>query len=930
MSQTATMPNPPARMAGIDPADPGRLRPADFVMSPARMSAVYPNPLSFARTFFEELFRGGWRVEKLRIELDRDGAGEVLYRLGDGRQALHFMVISSHFPAGDKGDRSFNVNWDASGALCQGEWTPEREDYMRREIPKQRHGRFDYDTLGYTRGNRSERLFDHVVEALAEGRQPDAGLLAEVGYIFRTTGFTANGAVGMRTFEGLGENHPFRKPYHVQICTAFLLREYVCDLVDCMAAERSAHAVRLDPNLRRYLGIGNSAGLGLIPFLYNHPLLIHRWTEAKEMVLAELRLRHPAPDGPEGEALLRLLARARRYFTEDPRDGNGIFAPHSVIAAELGRIEQWAQAARTEPDGRLGLWARLALRAERELHPEAAEVLDAILMELHPDIVARHADTLAVDEALDIDATLRTGELRAIIERRFAWALSPEAGAAERPGLFWYVSSEAPYEPRRGLRGLLPDHEVESQMDAPRRIRELHCRLGACDPAMPLALLLAQEPEYRNVAARICTLQDSAYAEARESTLEAGHPPFGLIRFILAFYGMDKLDPRPPRSVKGALLQGAPIVADLESGFRGLWPFPVIPVADDRAAMRTGAYQPLRIIEGPEVSAARLKRLAKWVPSDLGERTTGSLTEMTRWSLLAIQSSGQPLGVAMQAASAVATLEALWGEGLAMLVEETEAGRLRPPPSVRPTMGEGCASFDADGRAALPFAIAALDLACHHAARAPSGLGAVLIRRGSAFSMLEQLAARGARRGHLCLIHWVRSSGPGREPLGPARTLLAGPGDPAPWLAAVSAEASAPALAALAASLSGPAPRLPNGLSAGALEALLLSGLAAEPAASPSAAGAGFALILCARPELLSRPDRLAAGASELAAAAAGARARHALAIDPQAHAASIRRWHRAGVQVETRLLQAVRDIGWRTLLPAEIEAPIRTDIAAT
>ena len=41
------------------------------------------------------------------------------------------------------------------GVLCQGEWTAAREAYLRREVPKQRAGYADYDTLIYARGNRS-------------------------------------------------------------------------------------------------------------------------------------------------------------------------------------------------------------------------------------------------------------------------------------------------------------------------------------------------------------------------------------------------------------------------------------------------------------------------------------------------------------------------------------------------------------------------------------------------------------------------------------------------------------------------------------------------------------------------------------------------------------------------------------------------------
>ena len=35
------------------------------------------------------------------------------------------------------------------------------------------------------------------------------------------------------------------------------------------------------------LGVGNSTGLGMAPFLINHPQLLNNWINAKETALAE-------------------------------------------------------------------------------------------------------------------------------------------------------------------------------------------------------------------------------------------------------------------------------------------------------------------------------------------------------------------------------------------------------------------------------------------------------------------------------------------------------------------------------------------------------------------------------------------------------------------------------------------------------------------
>ena len=52
---------------------------------------------------------------------------------------------------------------------------------MRNEVPKQEVGRLSYKELTLSRANRSVRVFNHVVDSLSKGSQPDLNLLENVG-----------------------------------------------------------------------------------------------------------------------------------------------------------------------------------------------------------------------------------------------------------------------------------------------------------------------------------------------------------------------------------------------------------------------------------------------------------------------------------------------------------------------------------------------------------------------------------------------------------------------------------------------------------------------------------------------------------------------------------------------------------------------------
>ena len=62
----------------------------------------------------------------------------------------------------------------------------------------------------------------------------------------------------------------------------YLVRQFTFDQVNHIAKSKNPKkAVTLDPDISRNLGIGNSTGLGMAPFIVNHPLLLNNWIMAR-------------------------------------------------------------------------------------------------------------------------------------------------------------------------------------------------------------------------------------------------------------------------------------------------------------------------------------------------------------------------------------------------------------------------------------------------------------------------------------------------------------------------------------------------------------------------------------------------------------------------------------------------------------------------
>src|ERR1700735_1675020 len=102
-----------------------------------------------------------------------------------------------------------------------------------------------------------------------------------------------------------------------------------------------AVAARLEPALRRRLGVGNATGLGMAPFLVRHPVLMHNWFLARETALARVRaLRTASPEAKTAfrTALPAMIGNVGNWRTADPKQQTAI----AGLAVDLAMLTREA------------------------------------------------------------------------------------------------------------------------------------------------------------------------------------------------------------------------------------------------------------------------------------------------------------------------------------------------------------------------------------------------------------------------------------------------------------------------------------------------------------------------------------------------------------------------------------------------------------
>ncbi len=547
------------------------LRPPAQVMRLARMGSFFPTRLSFMRSLIRRLHAEGAAVTRPVWDIDAEGYGRAVYSLPLGGDLYSLVAFSTPLAPERRTDRVIAEAWDTSYVLYDGRPTRADLDRLEANAPLQEAGRFAATELVLSRANKSLRLFEHVVDSLARGRQPDTALLGRIGYLMRTTAVYGNGKFGIADRARIAGRPALAGPFRAEMLTVWLIRGFTLDLVEHIARARDPERFRpLDPRLKRHIGIGNATGLGMAPFLVSHPILLNNWMLARETALA--RVRAVAAASPATIArFCDLLARARRHVeewnVEDARQRGRI----EVLRRELGEVAALATPAWL---ARAAPWERLIAASER-WSEECQEMIVALVLEPHGELVDGLADGMASAVEPRLQPGMSLSELGGLVEAHFDWATAIDFAAPESEHLFWYVSEEK-LEPRLGERHGEPGAEKEMPLDIARQVQVLAAALGSADPDETVAAFLMRRPDLRHVTRRVQTAARCPYSEIRDNLIGADCLPIDMLRCKLSFFGASKFDPKSDRWTRITMYQGAPTFERIGDADADDWCFPVL------------------------------------------------------------------------------------------------------------------------------------------------------------------------------------------------------------------------------------------------------------------------------------------------------------------------------------------------------------------
>ena len=549
------------------------LRSPGTVMRLDRLGSNHQCRLSFMRVLLRRLNSENWTFDVPVFEFDGKGVGVAVYSAHGPERTYSLVCFGHDLSPEQRSDRVIAHAWDSTFTLYDGVPTAGDIERLSNNVPKQEAGRVSSREISVSRANRSVRLFDHVVDSLAAGRQPDRALCESVGYLMRTTAVYGSGKLGAADRELIADRPELAGPFQAEMLSVYLTRTYVFDLVEHMARVRAPQtAVRMDPKLRRGFGVGNSTGLGMAPFLINHPILLNNWVAGREHALARV-CGIPRAATSVIEKFRNILARARlnaeRWHSRHEIQKGKL----DHLKADLELLDAHTAANALEEDEYP--WLHLYRWAEKNLSLEGQEQLVSLMLEPYGDLVDGLADKMSADEnrAFPIDAAMTVDELKGILEKDYAWALESDWESRDSQARVWYISAEK-LEPRIGERFNEPIAPYEQPLAPGRDAWMMYQDLNHWRGKPSIADFLLRHPEHRHAVRRTQITANYPYAEIRDNTISQRLLPIDLLRFKLACFGATHFDPRSDRWLRINMFQNAPFPNELGSSDIDDWAYP--------------------------------------------------------------------------------------------------------------------------------------------------------------------------------------------------------------------------------------------------------------------------------------------------------------------------------------------------------------------
>ena len=539
-----------------------KFREPNEVMKLSRLGSFHQSKLSFLRSFIREF--KDWEYKRNIFELDKDGYGVAVYSFEKNERRYSLICFAQYINPNERSDRVIATKWDAAFVMHDGTPTQEDINRLKENVPKQEIGRMSYKELTLSRANKSVRIFDHVVNSLSQGKQPDKNLLNKVGYLYRTTAVYGSGKFGLADRFRIKNRKEVYGPFRLEMMLVYLVRQFTFDQVNHVAKNKNPEkAVQLDENIARSLGIGNSTGLGMAPFIVNHPTLLHKWIYSREKALKEIRSIEVVSNEEFiffKNCLTKSQSIVDTWLTESEYQNKKI----NSLKSDLIKFNKFI-----EKDCSIKikyLWNTIYLWVEKNLNEECVEYIVSMMMEPYDKIVDPLINNMSSEEEqyFSIPGHRKISELKIILEKKYQSIIKINFKEKNSIANFWFISKNK-QEPRVANRYEEEGAELEQPLAIARDIKQLYENILKTNQAETVADFLLNNDDLRHVVRRAFITDQFPYSEIQDNTIGASLMPIDMLRLKLSFFGAIKFDPRSDKWLRISMYQGAPLSHELKN-----------------------------------------------------------------------------------------------------------------------------------------------------------------------------------------------------------------------------------------------------------------------------------------------------------------------------------------------------------------------------
>jgi hypothetical protein len=538
------------------------LRDPNIVMKLSKLGSFHQSKLSFLRSFLKEF--KDWEYKRNSFELNALGFGTAIYSFKKNNRVYSLICFANQLDKNERSDRVIATKWDAAFTLHDG--VPAKHDIerLKNEVPKQEVGRLSYKELTLSRANKSVRIFNHVVNCLSEGKQPDISLLSSVGYLYRTTAVYGSGKFGLADRFRIKDREEIYGPFRLEMMLVYLVRQFTFDQVNHVAKNKNPEkAVSLDSEICRNLGIGNSTGLGMAPFIVNHPTLLNNWVLARETVLKKIREIKKVEKKDSNlftEYLKKSIKSITSWNTESEYQKKRIKFLLKDLNYFINFIDKDFDFSGEFAFNNIYLWL------EKNSGDECIEYIVSMMMEPYDKIVNPLINKMSSEEEqyFNIPTNRTVIELKKILEERYKQILKIDFSKNENNQNFWFISKNKE-EPRLADRFEEKGSELEQPLAIARDIKKLYDALSVSKNSSTIDKFLLKHNYLRHVVRRAFIVEKFPYSEIQDNTIGKSVVPIDMLRLKLSFFGALKFDPRSDKWLRICMFQGAPLPEHLKN-----------------------------------------------------------------------------------------------------------------------------------------------------------------------------------------------------------------------------------------------------------------------------------------------------------------------------------------------------------------------------